>query len=106
MKRLVAAGIAGLLGISTCWAEPAPPGPPPPAPAADGRPDPARRGPPPGEREEGWRPHRPPMMMAKGGHLRFRRGETGIDFRCAADDSTKACVDALMPLVDKLLQAR
>ncbi|GJE44823.1 hypothetical protein AEGHOMDF_4014 [Methylobacterium soli] len=46
------------------------------------------------------------MMGMKGGHLRFRRGETGIDFKCAADDSTKACVDALLPLVDKLLQAR
>ena len=46
------------------------------------------------------------MMGMKGGHLRFGRGETRIDFKCAADDSTKACVDALMPLVDKLLQAR
>jgi len=105
MKRVVAAGLISLLAVATCAAEPAPGGPanPPPAPGmADGGP---RRGPPEAEREGGWH-HRPPMLGMKGGHLRFRKGETGIDFKCAADDSTKACVDALMPLVDKLLQVR
>ncbi|KAB1071644.1 hypothetical protein [Methylobacterium planeticum] len=109
MKSLAAA-LAGAMLVSTaCFAQTAPPSPPPGPPASgpsDGtRPDGPRRGPPDGEREGGWR-HRPPMLGMKGGHLRFRRGETGIDFKCAADDTTKACVDALMPLVDKLLQGR
>ncbi|MFE1599591.1 hypothetical protein [Methylobacterium sp. ID0610] len=112
MKRMIAGIIvtAALATSSASLAQTppgAPPGPPPPPSASDGgRPEGPRRGPPDGEREGGWRPH--PMMgaMMKGGHLRFRRGETGIDFKCAADDSTKACVDALMPLVDKLLQGR
>jgi hypothetical protein len=46
------------------------------------------------------------MAGMKGARLRFHRGEVGMDLKCAADDSTKACVDALMPLVDKLLQGR
>ncbi len=107
MKRIVAAGLISLSAIATCAAEPAPGGPPSPNPGmADGnRPEGPRRGPPEGDRDGGWRRHSP-MLGMKGGHLRFRKGETGIDFKCAADDSTKACVDALMPLVDKLLQAR
>ena len=117
MKRLATACLITLLGISASWADPpSPPGPSggPPAGMADtGRPDGgSRRGPPDGDRDGGWHHeggwhHPPPMMLGmKAGHLRFRRGETGIDFKCAADDSTKACVDALMPLVDKLLQPR
>ncbi|WP_430912318.1 hypothetical protein [Methylobacterium sp. sgz302541] len=104
MKTLVAAGLVVALSASAALAEPpppAPPGPPPPPGMADG----PRRGPPEGDRDGAWHP-RPPMPGMKGGHLRFRRGETGIDFKCAAEDSTKACVDALMPLLDKLLQAR
>jgi hypothetical protein len=104
MMRLIAGTLAVLVTGSACLAEPAPSAPPPPGADAP-RPEGPRRGPPDGERDGGW--HRPPFMAGmKGGHLRFRRGETGIDFKCAADDSTKACVDALMPLVDKLLQAR
>lgn len=122
MKRLVTAGIITLLATAVCSAEPAPPpspGGPPPGMADGNRPDAPRRGPPDGdrvegprrgppdgEREFGWHHHHPPMIGMKAAHLRFRRGETGIDFKCAAEDSTKACVDALMPLVDKLLQVR
>ncbi|GJE27380.1 hypothetical protein [Methylobacterium organophilum] len=111
MKRLVAAGLVTLLGLSAAVAEPQPPGPPggpPPGPAEGARPEGPRRGPPEGERDGGFRPPPPPPRMpeTKGAHLRFHRGETGLDFKCAAEDSTKACVDALMPLVDKLLQPR
>ena len=111
MKRLIAAGLVSLAAVATCAAEPVPGGPPntnaaPVAGMADGaRPEGLRRGPPDGEREGGWRRH-PPMLGMKGGRLRFHRGETGIDFKCAADDTTKACVEALLPLVDKLLQVR
>ncbi|NEU11895.1 hypothetical protein G3T14_07100 [Methylobacterium sp. BTF04] len=110
MKRLAAAGLVTVLTTAICVAEPGPGGPQNPPPqtpgmADGGRPDGPRRGSPDGEREGGWR-HHPPMIGMKGAHLRFRRGEAAIDFKCAADDTTKACVDALMPLVDKLLQVR
>lgn len=111
MKRLVMAGIISLLATAICSAEPAPgPGPgsggPQPGMADGNRPDGPRHGPPDGDRDGGWHHPHPPMLGMKAAHLRFRRGETGIDFKCAAEDSTKACVDALMPLVDKLLQVR
>ena len=118
MKRLAIAGLVTLLSISASWADPASPtgpsGGPPSGTADTGRPDGGpRRGPPDGDRDGGWHRdheggwrHHPMMLGMKAGHLRFRRGETGIDFKCAADDSTKACIDALMPLVDKLLQPR
>jgi hypothetical protein len=114
MKRLIAAGLGAILASTACWAQSAPEGssnPPPSGGFAQdrgGRSEGPRRGPPDagGDRDGGWHHRRPFMMGMKGGHLRFRRGETGIDFKCAADDNTKACVDALLPLVDKLLQAR
>ena len=113
MKSLIAAGLGAIFASTVCWAQTAPGGPsnsPPSGGFANdgGHPEGPRRGPPSteGEREGSWRQHRPFMSGMKGGHLRFRRGETGIDFKCAADDNTKACVDALMPLVDKLLQIR
>ncbi|WP_162560780.1 hypothetical protein [Methylobacterium durans] len=114
MKRLIAAGLGAVLASTVCWAQTAPGGSSNPPPAGGfaqdggGRPEGQRRGPPDadGEREGSWHHRRPFMMGKKGGHLRFRRGETEINFKCAADDSTKACVDALMPLVDKLLQVR
>lgn len=108
MKRLVTAGIVTLLTTAICSAEPAPPpgpGGPPPGMADGNRSEGPRRGPPDGDREGGWHRH-PPMLGVRGALLRFHRGETRIDFKCAADDSTKACVDALTPLLDKLLPAR
>ena len=44
------------------------------------------------------------MMMqgTKSAHFHFRRGENAVDIRCAADEPTKACVEAATTLMDKL----
>lgn len=112
MRRFATAGLAAILALAATAgsAEPAPPGPPggpPPAAGEPSRPEGPRRGPPEGDRPGGW--HRPPHPVSlgpKGARLRFHRGETAIDFACAPEDNTRACVDALMPVLDKLLQAR
>jgi len=41
-------------------------------------------------------------MMQKSAGFRFKRDGAEIDIRCAADESTKACVDAASVLIDKL----
>jgi hypothetical protein len=46
--------------------------------------------------------HRRAMMMQKSAGFRFKRDGAEIDIRCAADESTKACVDAAAVLIDKL----
>lgn len=41
-------------------------------------------------------------MMTKSAFFRFKRGDSEIDIKCAADESTKACVDAASALIDKV----
>ncbi|HWT30561.1 MAG TPA: hypothetical protein VN240_05980 [Propylenella sp.] len=45
-------------------------------------------------------------MDGQGAVFRFSRGEGGpsIVIRCAADDTTQQCVDAIMPMLETLLQ--
>jgi hypothetical protein len=45
-------------------------------------------------------------MGEQGASFRFSGGEHGpsIMIRCAARDSTEECVEAIMPMLDKLLQ--
>ncbi|WP_407523029.1 hypothetical protein [Methylobacterium oryzisoli] len=108
MKRMIAGTILAVVTSTACLAQ-ATGGQtdsPPSSPGGDNpRSEWSRRGPPDGDRDGGWR-GRPFMGGARGARLRFYRGEVGMDLKCAGDDSTKACVDALMPLVDKLLQGR
>lgn len=47
--------------------------------------------------------HRP--MMSKAAAFRFRRDGAEIDIKCAADEPTKACVDAASILIDKVNSA-
>ena len=60
----------------------------------------------------GWRMHHPGAMeMGVGGQgavFRFSGGGDGpsLMIRCAARDSTEECVEAIMPMLDKLLQLR
>jgi hypothetical protein len=60
----------------------------------------------------GWRMHHPGAMeMGAGGQgavFRFSGGGDGpsLMIRCAARDSTEECVEAIMPMLDKLLQLR
>ncbi|MBY0299143.1 MAG: hypothetical protein K2X71_24425 [Methylobacterium sp.] len=108
INRLMAGTILAVVTSTACLAQAtggSSDAPPSSAGGDNPRPDWSRRGPPDGDREGGWR-GRPFMAGMKGARLRFHRGEVGMDLKCAADDSTKACVDALMPLVDKLLQGR
>ncbi len=39
---------------------------------------------------------------SKAAHFRFRKGDAVVDIKCAADEPTKACVDAGSVLLDKL----
>jgi hypothetical protein len=43
-----------------------------------------------------------PMMRGKGPFFAFRPGQGSFMIKCAADESTKACVDAILPLLDKV----
>ena len=55
----------------------------------------------------GWRMHHGGMGRGgQGAVFRFSRGERGpsIVIRCAADDTTQECVDAIMPMLETLLQ--
>lgn len=44
--------------------------------------------------------HRPPP--SKAAHFRFVHGNDMVEVKCADDESTRACVDALVTLLDKL----
>ena len=52
------------------------------------------------------------MMSAMGGgdaaHFKFDRGGRGgsIEIKCAADETTQDCVDAILPLLDALSDMR
>jgi hypothetical protein len=81
---------------------------------AQGAPSDAPAAPPPGG-EDGGMMHGPmgdhggyrgmhhrAMMMQKSAGFRFKRDGAEIDIRCAANEPTKACVDAAAVLIDKL----
>lgn len=104
MRKFLLAGagltlLAGGVAIAqTPGQPPAPPGPPP-----------GEMRPPMGGEMGGWGRHMggPPSMRAmmqgsKAAQFHFARGENRIDIRCAADEPTKACVDAATTLLDKL----
>ncbi len=106
MSKTVAAGaVLALLAGGAALAQ-APAGPPPVGPGADG--------PPRGGREEMGRHMQGPgggMMMrmmhaSKAARFHFSRGENEVDIRCAADEPTKACVEAATTLLDKLAAQR
>ena len=46
--------------------------------------------------------HMTPMMGGRGPSFAFRAGQGSFMVKCAADESTKACVDAILPLLDKV----
>ncbi|MDN5928597.1 MAG: hypothetical protein L0I29_16130 [Hyphomicrobiales bacterium] len=82
-------------------AEPGAAPPPPPAGpdvmhGQNGMRGPGRHGP------RGWQKHHGMMMGSKAAHFRIRSGDTTIDVKCAADDTTAACGETVMQLLDKL----
>jgi hypothetical protein len=44
----------------------------------------------------------PPPPPSRAAHFHLRQGAIDIDAKCAEDEPTKVCVDALMTLMDKL----
>lgn len=49
-----------------------------------------------------WQRHAGMMMGSKAAHFRIRSGDTTIDVKCAAADTTAACGQTVMQLLDKL----
>ncbi len=95
------AGAFILIGAVAANAQGAPAAPPPPAPEA-GIPHPPMEG------RGGFmamRMHHRMAMMQKSAGFRFKRDGAEIDIRCAADEPTKACVDAASLLIDKVVSA-
>jgi hypothetical protein len=104
MTRLIAlAGVAALLSGTAALAQtpPPPPGGPRPGPEAGAPPPP----PPPGDPRRGPGPDGPPPPPpppSKGAHIILERGESRLDVKCADDDSTKACADITLQMLDRL----
>jgi hypothetical protein len=46
------------------------------------------------------------MGFSKGAQFRLHQGNRSIFIKCADDDSTKACVDAISPFLNKLLEMK
>ena len=102
MKKLllVGAGLAVLAagGVAVAQQPPGPPGGegPPPRPSMEEG----------GRQMHGHGPMGRMMQMSKAAQFHFSRGDSRVDIRCAADEPTKACVDAAGALLDKLAAQR
>ena len=70
-----------------------PPPPPPPAGPGEMR-GPGRHGP------GAWHKHH--GMPSKAAHFRIRSGDVMINVKCADDDTTRACGQTVMQIIDKL----
>ncbi|MCJ2135239.1 hypothetical protein MKK69_14450 [Methylobacterium sp. J-026] len=104
MTRIIAlAGVAALLSGTVAFAQtpPPPPGGPRPGPEA-GAPPP----PPPGGPRRGPGPDGPPPPPPRGAHFVIARGDARLDVKCADDETTKACADITLQLLDKLATLR
>jgi hypothetical protein len=90
-------GVGLLLVAAAAIAQPA--GPPP-----GGRGGPGGPGGPAGG--EGMGPSGPPPHVSKGASFRIADGNRRIFIKCADEDSTKSCMDAIGPLMNKLLESK
>jgi hypothetical protein len=93
--KTIPLALAGVLLASAAVAQ-TPPGPGPDS-LREAAPPPHARGP------GAAHPMGPPPRAA---HFRFERGPARIDIHCAADEPTKACVDAASALLDKIVSLR
>lgn len=115
MKPWMTIGAVALLTASVASAQPAPPfGGPPGGPHFGGPPGPPGGGPP-GEGPQFGGPPGPggpsgmgppPPPPTKGAVFRIGDGSRRVFIKCADDDSTKTCMDAVGPLLDKLLSSK
>jgi hypothetical protein len=97
-----------LLAATAALAQPAGPstsGPPSGqkygAPRGQYGPDAGKRG-----RGPGFGMHRLSASSSKGAQFRLREGNRRIFIKCADTDSTKACIDAIGPLLNKVLEMK
>ncbi|MCJ2048891.1 hypothetical protein [Methylobacterium sp. J-070] len=106
MTRIIAlAGVAALLSGSVALAQtPPPPGGPRPGPEAGPPPPPPPGGPRRGPGPDG--PPPPPPPPSRAAHFVLERGDARIDVKCADEDSTKACADITLQLLDRLATMR
>jgi hypothetical protein len=113
MKKIgIGLGIgAGLLAIAAIvMAQTPPPGGPSNTPYYGGPPGQSGQDGPPGPGGPGRGPgFGPPMMLpppTKGAEFRLGDGTRKIFIKCADDDSTKLCMDAIGPLLNKLIDMK
>lgn len=107
MTRIIAlAGVAALLSGTVALAQtpPPPPGGPRPGPEAGAPPPP----PPPGDprRARGPDGPPPPPPPSRAAHIVLERGDARVDVKCADDDTTKACADVSLQMLDRLAAFR
>lgn len=97
--RYILIGSAALMIAGAAAAQPAPADPPARDPAPNG------------EHGPGMGMHGRHEMMqrmldgGKAAHFMFRRGDSRVDIKCAADEPMKACIEAATTLLDKLAPA-
>lgn len=100
MKRTIIAALA--LGFATTMAyaqtdtAPRPPAADQPQAASPAPHGPHMRGP------GSWHKHHGMMMGSKAAHFRVRAGDIMINVKCAEDDTTAACGETVMKLLDRL----
>jgi hypothetical protein len=104
MTRLpIVIAAAMLLSAGAALAQDALNPPPPPGAPGPGMPHPPMEG------RGGWmgmhHGHMGMMMMPRGAAFRFKKDGAEIDIHCAANEPTKACVDAAGTLIDKVTAA-
>ena len=108
MKHLVMPTLALMLFGGAAMAQTAAPPPPPPADESA-----MPNGPPPGPDADEAGPRGPkgppggpglrrPPPPSKAAHFRLRRGDMEVDAKCADDEPTKGCVDAVILLMDRM----
>ena len=108
MTRIIAlAGVAALLSGTVALAQTPPPPPSGPRPGPEaGAPLPP---PPPGEPRSARGPDGPPpppLPPSRAAHIVLERGDARVDVRCADDDTTKACADVTLQMLEKLATFR
>jgi hypothetical protein len=101
MRKLLLATLAlGLVATAAMAAPPQPPSPDQPGQAADFGPHGGPGGP--GGPFGHFPPPPPPPPPSKAAHFRLHKGPIDIDVKCADDDTSAACGQVVLQMIDKL----
>jgi hypothetical protein len=108
IKALIALSAGILLAATAALAQPAGPSTSGPPGGQKHRGPPGQYGPGAGKhgRGPGFGVHKLSAPSSKGAQFRLREGNRRISIKCADDDSTKACIDAIGPLLNKVLEMK